>query len=82
MPIVLKSGTLNLLENSGPVQDCNGIVLPLTLAFVILLLYELCNGSHNLMLKYIIRKLNGKPHKGIINFIIPYKNNKIDITLS
>ena len=27
--IVLKSGSLNLLEHSGPVQDCNGIALPL-----------------------------------------------------
>jgi len=29
MPIVLKSGCLNLLETSGFVQACNGIVLPL-----------------------------------------------------
>ena len=28
MPIVLKSGNLNLLEASGPVQACNGIALP------------------------------------------------------
>jgi len=27
VPIVLKSGTLNLLEPSGPVQACNGIAL-------------------------------------------------------
>jgi hypothetical protein len=27
-PTVLKSGSLNLLEPSGPVQDCNGIALP------------------------------------------------------
>ena len=27
MPIVLKSGNLNLLEPSGPVQACNGIAL-------------------------------------------------------
>jgi hypothetical protein len=26
-PIVLKSGSLNLLEPSGPVQACNGIAL-------------------------------------------------------
>jgi len=26
--IVLKSGSLNLLEPSGPVQACNGIALP------------------------------------------------------
>ena len=29
MPIVLKSGSLNLLEPSGIVQACNGIALPL-----------------------------------------------------
>jgi hypothetical protein len=29
--IVLKSGGLNLLEPSGPLQACNGIVLPLPL---------------------------------------------------
>jgi hypothetical protein len=29
MPIVLKSGSLNLLEPSGPVKACNGIALPL-----------------------------------------------------
>jgi len=30
VPIVLKSGSLNLLEPSGPVQACNGIALPST----------------------------------------------------
>ena len=29
VPIVFKSGSLNLLEPSGPVQACNGIALPL-----------------------------------------------------
>jgi hypothetical protein len=29
MLIVLKSGSLKLLEPSGPVQACNGIALPL-----------------------------------------------------
>jgi hypothetical protein len=28
VPFVLKSGSLNLLQPSGPVQACNGIVLP------------------------------------------------------
>jgi len=31
VPIVLKSGSLNLLEPSGPVEACNGIALPLPL---------------------------------------------------
>jgi hypothetical protein len=30
LPIVLKSGSLNLLEPYGPVQTCNGIALPFT----------------------------------------------------
>jgi hypothetical protein len=29
VPIVLKSGSLNLLEPYGPVKACNGIALPL-----------------------------------------------------
>jgi hypothetical protein len=29
VPIVLKSGSLNLLEPSGPVKGCNGIALAL-----------------------------------------------------
>ena len=35
MPIVLKSGSLNLLEPSGPVQGCTGIALPLLLPLLI-----------------------------------------------
>jgi len=30
VPIVLKSGSLNLLEPLGPVEACNGIALPFT----------------------------------------------------
>ena len=36
MPIVLKSGSLNLLEPSGPVQACNGIALPFTESCMVL----------------------------------------------
>ena len=32
MPIVLKSGSIKLLEPSGPVQVCNGIALPLSVS--------------------------------------------------
>jgi hypothetical protein len=31
VPIVLKSGSLNLLDPSGPLQACNGIALPFTM---------------------------------------------------
>ena len=34
MPIVFKSGSLNLLELYGPVQACNGIDLPFLLQYV------------------------------------------------
>ena len=37
VPIVLKSGSLNLLEPLGPVHACNGIALPFT--YYILLYY-------------------------------------------
>jgi len=43
VPTVLKSGSLKLLEPSGPVQTCNGIFLPfysVKTVSVILLHYE------------------------------------------
>jgi hypothetical protein len=36
VPNVLKSGSLNLLETSGPVQVCNGIALPFYCVFKLL----------------------------------------------
>ena len=41
MPTVLKSGSLNLLEPSGPIQACNGI------AFLSLPILEHMSCSHN-----------------------------------
>ena len=35
VPIVLKSGSLNLLGPSGPVQACNGKALPFYVLFMI-----------------------------------------------
>jgi hypothetical protein len=35
VPIVLKSGSLSLLEPSGPVQACNGIALPYRADYVV-----------------------------------------------
>jgi hypothetical protein len=32
--IVLKFGSLNLLEPSGPVKACNGVALPLTYSYI------------------------------------------------
>jgi hypothetical protein len=42
---VLKSGSLNILEPSGPVQACNGIALPLPLLFNINFFGSLCSGD-------------------------------------
>jgi len=38
VPIVLKSGSLNILEPLGLVQVCNGLALPLPLPFPLLLI--------------------------------------------
>ena len=43
MSTVLKSGILNLLEPSGPVQACNGIALPLLLVLPVDLLNRFYN---------------------------------------
>jgi hypothetical protein len=40
VPIVLKSGSLNLLELSGPVKACNGIALPAVLQLHTTLYYD------------------------------------------
>jgi hypothetical protein len=52
--IVLKSGSLNLLEPSGPVKVCNGIALPL-LAFISFDRLVWSSLSHNSVL-YLIRQ--------------------------
>jgi hypothetical protein len=60
VPIVLKSGCLNLLEPSGTVQACNGIALPLPLplptachiSFLLQRLVGCCLGAHSLSLLF------------------------------
>jgi len=51
VPIVLKSGSLNLLEPSGPVQACNGIALPLPF-------YNICKNKSNFLRLYLILLLS------------------------
>jgi hypothetical protein len=48
VPVVLKSGSLNLLEPSGPVQACNGIALP----FALLQLYISFKTSKHVFLHF------------------------------
>ena len=45
MPIVLKSGSLKLLEPSGSVQDCNEIALPFVTQTRTGRLKEICSAS-------------------------------------
>ena len=47
VPIVLKSGSLNLLETSGPVQACNGIALPFHSQQITLTCSSSSPGSYN-----------------------------------
>jgi hypothetical protein len=47
VPIVLKSGNLNLLEPLGPVQVCNGIALPLQLKDNYAITIATCFGFFN-----------------------------------
>ena len=49
MPIVLKSGNLNLLEPSGPVQACNGIALP----FTFYIFYKLISKIQNIVIMLV-----------------------------
>ena len=63
MPIVLKSGNLNLLEPSGAVQACNGIALPFfSLTRIILNNYHICeHGSMSLEKAGMYSTVNWKP---------------------
>jgi len=51
VPIVLKSGSFNLVEPSGPVQACNGIALPFAIMHVLVVwawYFQLyCVGIHS-----------------------------------
>jgi hypothetical protein len=51
VPIVLKSGNLNLLEPLGPVQACNGIALPLPLLFI----YAVYSGRRFVRYTYLLK---------------------------
>ena len=65
MPIVLKSGSLNHLEPSGPLQTCNGIVLytyaeehrPISEIFYFVLEKRLLYKARNQVLLNVVRAL-------------------------
>jgi hypothetical protein len=58
VPIVLKSGRLNLLEHSGPVQACNGIALPLC-SYGEILLKWILNNEGTMSMKILIWFITG-----------------------
>jgi hypothetical protein len=60
VPIVLKSGSINLLEPSGPVQACDGIALPFSLS---------CDDCHYL----VIRTSNSFTMKATLSRILIFK---------
>jgi hypothetical protein len=49
VPIVLKSGSLNLLEPSGPVQACNGTALPFTVVLTLTVVILFSSGYDGLV---------------------------------
>jgi len=54
---VLKSGSLNLLEPSGPVQACNGIALPLLPAYSVCEMASLVNTFPQAFLEVLLHSL-------------------------
>ena len=64
MPIVLKSGNLNLLEPSGPVQACNGIAF---FAFINMC----CKGWHILTVHWCCGNSSIYPRRRSIKFTVP-----------
>jgi hypothetical protein len=54
VPIVLKSGSLNLLEPPRPVKACNGIALPFNFYRKLLDVVEITNTMHWLYQSFIL----------------------------
>jgi len=54
VPIVLKSGSLKLLEPSGLVQACNGIALPLYLEHILRVSFQRLLSTVQYTLEFIV----------------------------
>jgi len=74
VPIVLKSGILNLLETSGPVLACTGIAFP----FSLLLSY--LNAKHLTRVQQFIASCNNKAFAQ--NLLTRYKNDDSGVSSS
>ena len=67
MPTVLKSGSLILLEPSGPVQACSGIALPLPLPL------QHSNLCIILIIGYIHQRMHTKRYKSYVRLRKPLR---------
>ena len=78
MPIVLKSGNLNLLELSGSVQACNGIALPFIFFLSQLIIFEYFpllpqeRGLLDVDYSYLIMLVKYRYQINLINIIFMY----------
>ena len=63
VPIVLKSGSLNLLEPSGPVQACNGIALPFPFTYIFLVYLQ--------FLLFLLKSIHYMQGTAIITINVP-----------
>ena len=61
----MKSGNLNFLEPSGPLQACNGTALPLPLPYLYTYLL-----TH--FLTYLLTYLHNYPLTHILTYLLPY----------
>jgi hypothetical protein len=83
VPIVLKSGSLNLLEHSGAVQTCNGIALTLLylLLFVLINIQDEIHVSGKVfffVLFLVNRRLKNMRHSSFLSRFWQYMNGGIE----
>jgi hypothetical protein len=69
VPIVLKSGRLNLLENSGHLQACNGIALPLVLIWEDVTKMDIKSSGYN-----VHNVINLVYYRNIWQLLVKYSN--------
>ena len=67
MPIVLKSGSLNLLEPSGPIQACNGIAV----SFIPVIILDISSVTYTLQLivQFLLFNIIKKFTEVVSNFL-------------
>jgi len=69
VPNVMKSGSLNLLEPSGPHQACYGTPLPMVLSFILVTRHKIEYKERSNWFRYLFQRLWWKQKKIKWNFI-------------